>query len=360
MQLPPTHSQRLLIDISWGALLKIAAFVFGVWSLFVLKDLLILLFIVFIFIGAVNPIVTDWQQRMPRSLAVALIYLILFLCVIVAALLIVPPLLAQISDVAKTLPEFVNRARIFFQTFETGRLAPVLDQAFNNISGSLSSFGVNLFNTTVSILGGLAAVITAIALSFYLLLEEDNAKTFFHQVLPHNRYEAIYTTVNKIAHRMGSWVQGQLVLMLIIGAANFLAFIILGVPTPLALAVWAGLAEVVPYIGPLIGVLPAIVVAAVTGSPLLVLLVVLINFLLIQQLEAHFIVPKVMGKAVGLSPVLVIIAIIVGAQLYGLLGALVAIPAAAAISVIVGEWPQLKLMWHNHPLEGEEGEREGA
>jgi predicted PurR-regulated permease PerM len=132
--------------------------------------------------------------------------------------------------------------------------------------------------------------------------------------------------------------------MLIIAVTNYLAYVIIGVPTPLPLALWAGLAEAIPYIGPWLGLLPAALILLINGNILGALLVLIVS-LVIQQLESNFIVPRVMGKAIGLSPVLVILAIIVGAKIFGLLGAIIALPAAAIISVIVQEWPNLRKIW---------------
>jgi len=113
----------------------------------------------------------------------------------------------------------------------------------------------------------------------------------------------------------------------------------------LTLAVWGGLIEVVPYVGPWLGLLPAAILAF-SISPLKALLVIII-YIGIEQIESNIMVPKIMGKAVGLSPVIIILALLMGAKLAGLLGVFVAVPVAAALSVVVQEWSEIRKIWEN-------------
>lgn len=338
--------QRIILDISWEALLKVLAFVVGIWLVVLLREVLILLFAVFILVAAVNPTISRWQKHMSRFLAVLLFYAIFLGVVAVIVSVFVPSFIRQVNDLARALPEILDRLRPWLASFQTGS-SSIVDQTFAGFERSFQGISQGIVERTFVLFGGLATVFTGLVLGFYLLLEESNAREFFHQVLPHHRFEAVYNTVSKISDRMGSWVRGQVLLMLIIGASNLIVYLAVGLPSPLPLAIWAGLCEAIPYIGPLIGVLPAVIVAITTGSVLQAVLVVILGFFLIQQLEAHVVVPKVMSKAVGLSPVLVILALTVGVKLFGLIGAILAIPVAAIISVVVGEWSSLRKIWES-------------
>lgn len=335
--------QNLVLDISWEALAKVLAFVVGIWAIVVLREVLILLFAVFIFVAAASPAIVRWQKYMSRPLAVSLLYALLVLIVVLAVSLLIPSFIYQFNELLHSLPATIDKTRPFISSFKGGDA--VIDQALTTIRTNADSISNNILQTTFGIFGGLATAVTGLVLSFYLLLEEDNAKEFFHQILPQHRYKAVYHTVSKISDRMGSWVRGQLLLMAIIGVANLVVYLVIQLPSPLPLAVWAGLAEIIPFIGPVLGVLPALVIALLVGTPLQAALVVIVGFFLIQQLENHIVVPKVMSKAVGLSPVLVIIALVVGVKLFGLPGAILAVPVAAIISVIAGEWPELRKIW---------------
>ena len=337
--------QRILFDISWEALLKIVVLCLGLWAAYILRDILIMLFVVFIFVAALNPTIQRLQQYMSRTLAVTLVYVILFVIIFLLSYVFIPLLIGQLNDLNRNLPTIMSRVKPFIKSLFVEQNPQFTEQALNSLVTTLNQIPTTILQTSATFFNGLVFTITGAVLAFHLLLEEKNAKDFFHQLFPQHRFEAVYSTVSKISDRMGGWVRGQLLLMLIIAAANFLAYILVGLPTPLPLAIWAGLCEVIPLIGPLIGVIPALVVALTTGSILQALLVLVFGYILIQQLEAHLIVPKVMGRVLGLSPVLVILSLVIGARLFGLVGAIVAIPTAAIVSVVIREWPQLRKIW---------------
>jgi predicted PurR-regulated permease PerM len=338
------RNEVITLDISWYALLKVLAFCVGAWLFVVLSDMFILLFGVLILVAAINPTIARWQQYMSRPLAVSLFYALLVAALSILASVFVPAFISQVNDLAHNIPRMAEAIRGFLPN--NGSDA-TLNNAVESLRSNLTEISGSLVRTTLAIFGGLATVITGLVISFYLLLEENNAKDFFHQVLPQKQFESVYHTVSKISERMGMWVRGQAILMLVIGIFNFIAYVALGIPTPLPLAIWAGLCEVIPFVGPVIGVLPALLVALSSGNIVQALLLLAIGFVLIQQLENHIIVPKLMSRAVGLSPVLVILAVAVGAQLLGLVGALIAVPVAAIISVVVGEWSELRKIWEN-------------
>ncbi|MCC2631785.1 MAG: hypothetical protein K0S20_484 [Patescibacteria group bacterium] len=332
------------LTISWEALLRILAFVVGIWLVVILKEVFVMLFGVFIFVAAANPTIQKLQKYMSRTLAVTLFYTVMLAVFALIISVLVPQLVRQANDLVHALPSILDSIRPLFDSVQTGS-SSLGNQAIDSAKSSIANASGNIVQTTFTIFGGLATLLTALGLGFYLLLEENNAREFFHQVLPQHRFEAVYNTVSKISERMGSWVRSQLLLMAIIGTANLIVYVVLGIPTPLPLALWAGLCELIPYIGPVLGVLPAAAVAFTADGLLKAVLVIGIGFVLIQQLETHVIVPKLMGRAVGLSPVLVIISITIGAKLLGLTGAILAIPVAAIISVIVGEWSSLRKIW---------------
>jgi predicted PurR-regulated permease PerM len=351
MEKPP---QRMLLDVSWEALFKVIAVVAGIWALFLLREIFLMLFIVFIFVAAVSPTISAWQKHMSRTLAVVLLFTLFLLALVTFSYIFIPPLVHQVNELSKTLPDFISKMQ--GRNLGDGNYGALINQASATLRSSIGNIGDNLLSTTVGFFGGVASLVTGLILSFYLLLEEKNAREFFHQILPHHRYRAVYVTVQKISERMGSWIRGQLLLMLVVGVLNFISYSIIGVPTPLPLAIWAGLTEAIPYVGPLLGVFAAGSVALASGSAIKAALVAAVSLLGIQQLEGTVLVPRIMGRAIGLSPVLVVLAIVVGVKLFGLLGAVIAIPSAAVISVVVGEWPSLRKIWQEEQEEDEKEE----
>jgi predicted PurR-regulated permease PerM len=340
-------SSRVTIDISWNALLKVVVLAAGLYVLVILRDVFIMLFTVFIFVAAVNPTIVSLQRRMNRTWAVTFFYIVLTAVLLLLVYLVVPTLVIQINALVHAVPALAVKLAALFRD----HTYPVwVGRSLQSLEQTLTGFSTGLVQGAYGFFGSLATLATGFVISIYLLLEERNAKEFFHQILPASRYQAVYLTVSKISARLGAWVRGELLLMLIIGLSSLLVYVVLRVPAPLPLAVWSGLCEAVPIVGPLLGIVPALLVLLTTAGLVKALLLFVIYFVGIQQLESHVILPRVMAKALGLSPVLVIVALLVGVKLFGFVGALVAVPTAAAVSVVIGEWSSLRLIWEEEPV----------
>lgn len=337
--------KRLLVDISWEALLKVVIMAAAIWAVWALRSIFLLLFVVFIFVAAVHPTITRLQRYMSRQLAVTFFFTVLILILTALSYLFIPRLIEQFTQLIRNFPIFLETLRPVLESLDPNKYSQVLDDAIKNLGSSASQVSGNVVNAVANFFGGLTTLIIGLVLSFYLLLEEKNAKEFLHQVMPTDRYQAAYITLRKISAQLGAWIRGQFAVMMVVGVLNVLAYFLLGLPSPLALGIWAGLAEAIPYIGPFLGVIPGLIVAIASGEVLKVVLVIAINYFLVQQLQNFYITPKIMGKVIGISPVLIILAITVAIALFGIVGAIIALPVAAMISVIVSEWPNLQRMW---------------
>lgn len=330
---------RYVLDVSWLSIVKLIAVPVVFYVLYLIRDILAIMFVVFIIVAALNPVIARMQKRVPRILAVTLVYFGLFIVLITVSTVLFQPLATQISILAEIIPTKVNSVMPFFERLKDGNeLIRDITSNLQQFSGTISTFSGNIISTTFGIFGGIFTVFTVMVLTFYLLLEEAAAKQFLDNILVGQQKARLMGVLQKISLKMGAWVRGQLMLMVIIGVLDLVVLLILGVQSPLPLALWGGLMEVIPYLGPILGAIPAVVVALVAGSPLQALLVAILMIVVIQQLEGQFLVPKVMQKAVGLSPVVVILALLVGGKLMGILGALLAIPIAAIIAVLVQQW----------------------
>lgn len=322
------------IDVSVFAILKVVAVLAIIIFLIAIREVLLLFYVVLIVVAGLSPVVDKWSKKMSRPLAIALIYVVIFSTLAAVILLVFPPLISQLGDLTKFFPQYSK-------SFDTlGLIGQGGSKSPSDISGLLSQIydlGSQLFTATKGVFAGLVGIFTIVVLSFYLLLEQDGAKKLFVKYLPTNEREALASIAQKIGSKMGAWMRGQLLLGLIIGVVDGIGLALLGVPFVLTLAVWAGFTELIPYVGPVLGAIPAVILAYL-HSPIIGVLT-LAFFILVQQLEGNFLVPKIMQKAVGLSPVIIILAMLVGAKLYGILGVLLAIPTAVIIDVLVIEWP---------------------
>lgn len=329
---------KQLIEISWVSILKVVSIIVALWLTWLIRDVLVLGFIVIVIVAALSPIVDKWSIKIHRGFAVALVFLFILLIFGLIGFTIIPPLASEIQDLAQNLPSVVDRFGSFIGS--SLRDGAVSTKFFESISNGLSSFGSGLLNTTRSVIGGVVATFTVVVLSLYLLLEEQGGRKLIIKLLPLENRDKVASILQKIGHKMGAWLRGQLLLGLVIGVIDFIIVSLVGLPFALTLGVWAGVTELIPYIGPVLGAVPAVIIGF-SVSPL-VGFIVLVSFVLVQQFESNFLVPKIMGKAVGLSPVVIIFAILIGARLAGFLGVVLAVPVAAIISVLIQEWPTLR------------------
>lgn len=329
---------RMKIDISTSAIIKIILAVFGIWFLFAIREIVVLFFIVLVIVAAFSPLVDKMEKYLPRFIVLIILSIILLGFLTGVGFLIIPPIVNQIGQIALNLPNILNHYAPVVQNIQTS--VNQYQDNLLNFSSQLGGFTSGIYASTVNFIGGVVAFVTILVLSFYLLLEKDAIQKSFSQITPTEHQERIFALIGKITTKMGNWLRGQGVLMIFVGVLDGIILLILGVPYALTLAVWGGLVEVIPYIGPWLGLVPALIIAY-TISPLTALLV-LIAYILIQQLEGNILIPKIMGKAVGLSPVIIILSLLIGAKLMGILGVLISVPFAAALSVIVQEWSEIK------------------
>jgi predicted PurR-regulated permease PerM len=187
----------------------------------------------------------------------------------------------------------------------------------------------------VGVFDGLFTFITVLVVSLYLVAEQKGMRQFIHDVVPSHHQDFTINLIDKIQKKMGQWVLGQLILSLSIFAVTFIGLSLLHVKYALFLAMLAGLLEIVPYIGPILSAVPAVFFALIQSPTLAAAVVVL--YILVQKAEGYILVPKIMQKTVGVSPLVVLIAILVGFKLGGILGLLLAVPLAGAITVVIEE-----------------------
>jgi predicted PurR-regulated permease PerM len=206
---------------------------------------------------------------------------------------------------------------------------------------------VYVLQYVVGLVSGVLDVLMILLLALYLTTDGPRIGRYLLAFLPTDRHEQAIRVTSRISIRLGGWVSGQLILCIIIGFMSWLGLTIIGVPYAVVLALVAGVMESVPNVGPIIAAIPAIMVAALY-SPFQALLTALL-YIVIQQLENYVVVPRVMSRAVELHPLAVLLALMVGGELMGVLGAILAVPVTAAISVIVDEIRSERLAPSIHP-----------
>lgn len=338
MPLSTTNTTNLNIPL--GTILRIVLAIAGIYFLYLAIDVLALLFISVVVASALTPWV-DWFQRfrLPRSVGVIIIYVVVFLVISSMIFLIIPPLVEQIRALAISLPNIYGRAVLGLQQLqgEVGiDTAATLQSALDNLGSSLAKSTTSIFTALNSLFGGLIQLVVVLVISFYLIVQENGLKKFLRSVTPAKYQPYLMQLINRINIKIGLWFRAQLLLMLTIFALTYLGLWGLGMNYVLVLALWAGLTEIVPYVGPIIGAVPAIFLGF-TISPTMGLLVLLL-YVIIQQLENNILVPTIMRRAVGLNPIVSILVILVGVKIFGIIGAVLSIPVATVIAVFMSDF----------------------
>lgn len=305
-------------------------------------DVVVLVIISILLASAINPVV-DWARehsRLSRVQAIMLIYVLLIVIAAALLLLVVPAAVNQLETLSLRAPELIAEARLMAETLEPEFVGTVLLRLVNAISSTLAQTGLSAPDTEEIVEAGLTAadaaisVITVLTLVFFWLISREVLQRFILALLPASQRSGTRGAWNQIEGRMGYWLRGQLILMTTIGVLTTIAYLLLGLENAILLGVIAGLAEVIPIVGPAIGAIPALIVAVVSGGPELALAVAVV-YVIIQVLEGQILVPVVMRRSVGLPPFIVIVSLLIGAAVAGLVGALLAVPVAAAGAVVL-------------------------
>lgn len=334
-------SNKNLVEISTASVIKILIVLLGIWFLFIVRDLIAIIFVSIIIAAALSPTVDKLSKHgIPRTLSITAIYLLVLGVIGVIIYFILPPMITQIRQLADNMPEYFkafNNFMVSIKDVGSNGLVNASQESLNSLSNFLGGFMSNIFNTTIGFFSGAAALVMIFILTLYFLLDENGIKKFFISLIPIKQKGKITVVANKMGIKLGNWLRGQLVLAIAVGLIVYFGLWLLEMPYALTLAILAGVLEIIPIIGPIIAAIPAILIAF-TISPTMALIVTAF-YILVQELENKLLVPKVMQYAVGLNPVTIIIIILIGAKLMGILGILLAIPVAAVIYVLLEEWP---------------------
>lgn len=331
----------LSINITTATIIKTIIILISLWFLYYIKNIVGIFLIALLLAAALKPLI-DWLERkkIPRGIGVTIVYLFLFGIMAGAFVLILPPIVSQISQLTDKLPWYLDKLSQSFGMIEEYSANHGWIANLNKISASLedilSNFAGNIFTGISSIFGGVTSFIFILVITFYMTLEKNAAERIANLIIPAKYRERTLKIAEKLEEKIGLWVRGIAILMIIVGIFAFLGLSILRVDYALTLGLIAGLTEIIPYLGPIIGAVPAIFLAF-AQSPSKALLVIILYFAL-QQIENNILQPKVMEKAVGLNPIIIIFALLIGAKIAGILGILLAIPVTTSIIVLIKEF----------------------
>ncbi|MGE0449710.1 MAG: AI-2E family transporter [Vicinamibacterales bacterium] len=321
------------------AIITLAALVLVV--LYTARDALLVVYVSVLLATGLGPLVRRIElavppgvKRLPRWLAILLIYVIIVGLLTMVGLLVVPPMVEQAQGLWRQLPDMFERAQRFVVSYGLLDHRITLEEAVRNAPGPGQAVGT-VASAVGTVFTGVLGFLTVLILTFYLLVESETLFAAFVRLFPRGDRTRVEEVSLKISSKISAWLSGQLMLGGTIGLTAAAGLYLLGVPYFYVLALLAGLGEMVPVVGPIFAAIPAVAVA-LSVSPQTALFTT-IFFAAQQQVENHLLVPKLMQRQVGVSPVIVIVALLIGGSVLGILGALLAVPTAAILQVVTKE-----------------------
>src|SRR5438105_91328 len=335
MKAPAPEKTVVRFEIAPATVGLILAAIAGVWLLAQLWVIGLLVVVALVFAGTFNPLV-EWMEK--RGLTRTLSLIILFFgSIIVASLFIfltVPPLVEQLTQIVHGAPE--HRQQLVALLEKHGSTLPLahavqnagLEQMFARIESYLLGYS----SEALRVLGYFA---TTFALSFYLLADGKRTQGVLYAIVPRDYHMRLARIVHNLETIVGGYMRGQLITSAAIGTFTFLLLVVCRVPNALSLALFAALADVIPFVGGVLAVGPAVLSALPRGLP--VASVVLVSMLVYMEFENRILVPRIYWHVLRLSPTAVVLALLAGGTLLGVMGALLALPIAAGLQMILEE-----------------------
>lgn len=331
----PKDTTVVRFEIAPRSLALILATIAAVWLAYQLRIVELMLLVALILAGTFNPLI-EWMEGrgFRRGHALILLFAALSVAAALFLTLTIPPLVDQLTQMVRDAPD--TRERLVAFLSERSITLPLahfvqeaaLERTFSTIGGYVLGY-----STRAAWVIGYGA--TTLVLSFYLLADGKRAQDVVYAIVPRDFHMRLARILHNLETIVGGYMRGQLITSAVIGAFTFLLLVICGVPNALSLALFAALVDVIPFIGGLMVIAPAVIAAIPQGLPIAG--VVLLSLLLYMEFESRVLVPKVYGQVLRLSSTVVILALVTGGILMGIMGALLALPVAAGLLMILQE-----------------------
>lgn len=304
--------------------------------------------------------------RFPHTAATLLSLFGMLLLIAGFGFLVVPPIAEEFNLLIRGLPEVLasleNYINTQIQVYGRGTSAFTiqswLDQIFTKLQENLPAVAGTAFTTGVGVVNAVSnAAVGAIfvpIMSYYFVKDSDKFRRSFELIIPARTRPIISSAIEKISTSLGGYVRGQILLCLIVGVTSTLGLLILDVKYAFVLGLVAGVMEVIPMVGPILGLIPAAIIAFTT-SPLLALKVIIL-YLIIQGAENFFLAPRIRGTTMNMHPITVIISMMIGARVMGGVGMFLALPVAAVIKTVYYIYLESRILENGNTLNGVESE----
>ena len=327
---------RLATGIAVRAAVAVLLVVLAAWWLYLVREVVVVAFLALIIAAALHaPVVALEARGVRRVLAVLVAYLALFTVVGLLLALLIPPLVTQARAFAADLPNIIGRLSADMNALLVQLGLSSEGNFIDSILGQVGSLGGLLARIPGVAVGFLSALLLVTFLSALMILERDRARAWSMRFVAAHDRPAWDSLIRKAGDRLGAYVRGQLLIMLVTGVGSYVGLTLIGVPFALPLGIFAFLTEAIPIAGPVIAGVVMIVVA-LTESPGAALLT-LVLVIIIQQAESLILVPVIQGRLISISPVVALLAVLAGSAIADIPGAILAIPMVAIAMLVIDD-----------------------
>jgi predicted PurR-regulated permease PerM len=341
-------------NISSSTILRV--FLFGglFWLLYLLRDVVLIVLTAIVVSSSIEPGVRFFiNKRIPRVFAVVLIYIAAALLALSIFVSVIPVLLSEMSGIVTNIPQYLSQVNevipLLDESLLQGYVPLVTDLAasisnpsfLSTVNSGISSVSGSVFANVGFILANLFNILLIIVLSFYFSVTEDGVGNFLRIVTPLRYENYVLGLWKRTKEKIGSWMQGQLLLAVLVGLMVYIGLLLGGVKHALLLGFLAAFLELIPVFGPVLAAIPAIILTLLDKG-LMGAGGVFLWYLLVQQFENHLFYPLVVKKIVGISPLLVILALVIGGKLAGLIGIILSVPASVLLVEFLNDMDRKK------------------
>ena len=295
-------------------------------------------FIGFVIAWLLDPLVTRFQKKMPRGLACTLVYLIFIAFLVGIVALFIPSLASGVHDLVNSFPKTIDSIQDFISNLFQGNtmLGDYQDQILTKIGEVGTSLAQTLPNTLLSfartLVSGGTSFFLGMLIGFYLLFDFRKVKGHILSLMPNSWHENAKDLMNRMNSRLRSYVQGVLLVMLFVFITQFIGLSLAGLRAPVVFAIFCAITDIIPYIGPWIGGIPAVIIGF-TMDPMTGIFT-LVSIVVCQILENNFYQPLIMGKAMKLHPVTIILGLLIFSHFFGMIGMIIATPVIACFKIV--------------------------
>ncbi len=341
MEIGSRLSQSPLRWYRWGLLVVFAAG--GMGLLWLTRSVLTPFLFALVLAYLLAPLVETFVRHgIRRVWAILMVYALLGIAMAAVIIYMIPLLVQESVHVIHMVPTLVSSAQgswdVWLRRLHQAPIPASLRAAINgtgtHLQGQLLGVLKGLIGAIFGLVPGVLSLIVAPVLGFYFLKDLERIRMRFWDIVPVEWRSSMFKLGFDVDRALNGFIRGQLTVALVVGVLSTIWVFILGIPFPILIGALVTLTDVIPYVGPIAGALPAVLLA-LNMSPLTALYTI-VGFVAIHQLEGAVIAPKVMGESVGLHPLVVVFAILAGGELGGIVGLLIAVPTAAVLKVLLG------------------------